>query len=749
MTKPLASTPERRWPLAAALAVGFLPNLIQLAYPFSGDHFIHGWVGLRMIHGEWPYVDHATHNLPGGAMLYSIPAAIFGPGALGYRLLDWLWQCATGILMYRIASSMAGRTAGFLAAAVYGCWYGSLGSGIAGNKDAMITLLYLAPIVIVYSRSSLNASGMAFAGLICGFAILVKPTHALWGLILIVWLARRGGREASKKMSGPKAALVFFATVFSPVLLVFIPYLAAGHFQPVWECLFDYNRAYGQVRASFDPNHIFPEASVLALGVCLTVWAISRRLQNGSDGLAVLTAAWPLAATVGAFAQGKFYPYHMAPVTAALCFWTAVGVVDAFRLTRAELRDRSFGILVIGLIAVFVRTLDARTPLWMLCYQTVSCVVLYLAARRSFGVSVGIGSAVAYGLLSIASLSAIRFDPYLLALPVCVGVTGIVARSTRQQIAAIVVGVATYAGAVLVGPAIWPNVFSESPSISLLPTHLIPSDLAEIGLGIVGIWGAVLFTRQLGAGNGRIWIAWPAISFVFASASFTAPERSTFPLFVGGPLWLAIGAIDISGKLVALWQRIPPLARTYAGVAAPIVTIILFRVVFTTLLSDWNAVLGFVAGDVEPEGLIKRFGKPLTNEAGTVAEYIRNNCTPEDRIISFDHFGAVGYLANRRSPSRFYMPRFIFPFVDSQDAENSDSLWLRWRKEFVRRTETDPPKFIVFQRGVPLETFKHPTKDAAEFMGEDIPEFASIFARDYRRTGTIEGFEIYERNDRP
>ena len=300
--------------LIVGIVVGFLPNLPHLAHPLAGDHFIHGWVGWRWSLGEWPYTHQAEHNFPGGAMLYAAAATVFGPGAFGYRLLDWLWELAAGMMMFRVAGRLAGRWVGLVAMIVYGVAYGALEPGTAGNRDPMLTLLYLASAELLCKRTR---KSVLAAGLLSSMIVLIKPTHGLWWLAAggwLIWQVRGRPRPIATTLAWAGACL-------APVVLLAAGYALAGHWREMMDCAIRYNLAYGGMSRPFI-TLTRPEWLMLAIcawGVVRTAWPADGRDRS------ILCFLWLLAAVGGALTQRKYLEYHLFPARAALTFWAVVG----------------------------------------------------------------------------------------------------------------------------------------------------------------------------------------------------------------------------------------------------------------------------------------------------------------------------------------------------------------------------------------------------------------------------------------
>jgi hypothetical protein len=325
--------------MAAGIAVGFLPNLTHLYYPFSGDHLIHGWVGNRLTMGELPYVDHVTHNFPGGAMLYAAATLILGEDAFGYRFMEWCWQLAAGVLMFTLARRLAGPWAGLTAMILHGLTYGALNCSTAGNRDPMLALLYLLTITLVSRRSPRGWGWIVGIGLISGFLFLIKPTHGIWWLAVAGWMAVDDRGKGVPVGAVLRRLAVFGLACVAPTAAIAAGYAIAGHWRELIDCTIRFNLAYGSSKREM----IFIRPFHLIFGG-LSIWGLLRTFLDRSDRpLSILAGLWLACAFVGAWVQGKYLAYQLTAITAAASLWAAIGVVflasDVARLILKLRRD--------------------------------------------------------------------------------------------------------------------------------------------------------------------------------------------------------------------------------------------------------------------------------------------------------------------------------------------------------------------------------------------------------------------------
>jgi hypothetical protein len=759
--------PSRRWLLFLGLTTGLLPNLVQLAYPFTVDHFIHGWVGLRLIQGEWPYVDNATHNLPGGAMLYALTAAFFGPDAFWFRLFDWTWQLATGLLLFRLAARAAGPWAGFGALILFGERYSALNAWTAGNRDVMLALPYLVAIFLLVKGT--NRSLLA-GGLVSSLIVLIKPTHGIWWILSWGWIAfqgRRGGR--SWKAVAWRVSL-FAAGCLAPLILLCGGYLIAGRLQDLIDCLFRYNAAYSSVRRDFAPRHLFPVPQYLWPAVALSAWALVRRLYRGIDSVSGLGVIWLISASFGGFLQGKYYPYHVFPITVALCWWTVVGLADAIGLVsrssnRSTDDDVHFSVdgfllalfLSAALLVPYERIIDgASDPAGRFAFPIVSCFwqllgagLLFAVGDRLFGFATGLATSLIYALAASEGLFLLNPDPYAYAPTIYLVSVFLACRLVRPNlahVALLVMGAAVSLGISAAAAELWTGVFKPSPYAASILSRCIPAGTAELLAVLLALWGLLRAVRIKGALAASV-LGGPIV-ILLASSIVTpdrAPDRSTFPLLLMGPVWLAVGGLELLRPAAPLINRLPRRILKTAPALFVAAGALGLRLQFTNLSDDWSMAIRYVAGRTSDVERLEHFSGANAIDELQAAEYVGQNSTKEETIITFDPHYAVGYLSGRGSPSRFFMPRMLFHFEEPGDHVQALGFWSRWREEFLESMTKNPPSFIVVPETMPIEAWKSPDRSALETIRKSLPRFVELLEREYRQVNRFGDLLVYGR----
>jgi hypothetical protein len=800
MSERTESTSAGRLLWIVALLVGYGPNLVQLFYPFGQDHCIHAWLGFRLFHGEIPYVDHVTHTLPGGPLIYAAVAAVFGENAVWYRLIDWCWQAAAGSIMFWLAGRFAGPWAAFGAMSVYGVRYGGANAFTAGNRDTMLTVLYLVSVVLLWRASAQSASmqprrrtrgdiaafaQLLAAGLICGLMVLIKPAHGLWQPIAAAWVIYRLVSKGMTFLGVAGRVSIFGIGCVAPISLLIGLYWYSGHMDDFVDCMIRYNASYGLVRKGLAPGHLLPQQYLHGLAFVIIAWGVVSRIRRITDPLAILAVLWLVAVVGGVVAQGKYFPYHLMPLTAVLGFWTSIGIVDIARLlwSKPRIRDATsclppgrhillaFAIsaaIVVPLYQVFdlEQTIDSgngaagqsefastdaqgeTNRTWFnWSWHVVSAIFLLTTVWRSWGPAAAYSGAVAYGLFYRHLHSWHNFDPFVyvaLIYLACISPAIGGKRGSAFRGGAAAVGTAVSAVFVYFFSTSVASGRGSTPPIGATLINCIPVDWSEALIAGVSAWGVVTAFRARFS-DGALMAGWAVAAVVGGLAAGRGVERAVVPLAMGIPVWLGLGGADLVRRATNAYRGLPSKAVRAAPIIAAAIVMLSIRVATTRAEEDAGVVLDYLTKKVDRIDVLEHFGKTMTRDAYEAAQYIEEHSNPDDTIISFDHFYAVGFHAKRKSPSRFYMPRVIFGFREDGASNDPKSLWRRWQSEFVASAKEKMPKFVVFRRGRPVEDWKNPTDDVLEFVVETLPEFGRLLKQNYEVIEQYGDFEIYQR----
>lgn len=231
-------------------------------------------MGQDLLDGHLPYTNLWDNKPPLLFGAFAMMIAAFDSIA-GIRICGWLLVVGTGYLIFRLASRIAGRSAG-LAAALIGMFFMT----VTGGQALMSELLAMPAMMgglLLLSRP--GAVGRYFAAGLCFMlAVLFRTNLAIVVLALCVYafVTTRAWRYRDRFLWF--AALV--AGMILPLLLLAIPYLATGQAELLFR---------SAVLAPLSDTGERP-------GIGATLWGFLRSGMSGQSGL------WFLAAIGAAFA---------------------------------------------------------------------------------------------------------------------------------------------------------------------------------------------------------------------------------------------------------------------------------------------------------------------------------------------------------------------------------------------------------------------------------------------------------------
>ncbi len=116
-----------------------------------------------------------------------------------------------------------------------------------------------------------------------------------------------------------------------------------------------------------------------------------------------------------------------------------------------------------------------------------------------------------------------------------------------------------------------------------------------------------------------------------------------------------------------------------------------------------------------------------------VANWLRENAHPEDRLVVWGSEPIVNYLSGMRSTTRF---GFNHPLTSGPPAVRD-----RYRDELITSLRHTPPAFFLV---VDRDRSNLRARTSKQFL-EEWPVLTRWLAEDYRLVHTIEDFQIYGR----
>lgn len=367
--------------LITGVLVGYIPNLIHLFYAFSSDDYIFSWMGERLAQGELPYVEHVDHTFPAVLLPYAF-TAFLGQDPIFVRAFDWIWQLATGLLLFYLGVKNVGPLAGFLAMVAYGALYGVLSPPALGSREALLTFLYVSSILLCErdSNKNLNFFWIFCAGLLSAMIFLVRPTHGLWWGFVVGWLVW--------KYRCIMPAFLYAIGCVVPVVSLLAVYFVEGGLKHLFECVIVYNSSYAAVAQGDVPQWFLDQGLWLILLLAIVSFSLWRTVFKENFLLFVM---WLISAMLGGLIQGRLCPNHVLPLKAAGAFCLASGAVI-------------FGGWVVQYLARFARLMPLQC-FWRTEIKEVARRLIYFTVRGRRYVS----SSAVFVLMAVGGSVYLRF----------------------------------------------------------------------------------------------------------------------------------------------------------------------------------------------------------------------------------------------------------------------------------------------------------------------------------------------------
>lgn len=341
------SGPDWRWAwLSGVIALAImLPVLWQGLGVDHGIFSYSAWIWRKF--GQPPYLFCFDQAFPGIFLIHYFVQAVMGESVTAFRVFDLAWQVASAIMLYLVvASTFQNRGAGLLAAVLYSFFYVKLGPWDTGQRDGFFPLLYLLSFVLLKPLSGKRTGLLApaLAGLLIGFALLIKPVAGAIALVLVALALVSAQRKWL-------AAFLFCLGCALPSLAIIAYYLHAGALKELYQVLFVFNaKVYagsmkipaGEAWRGILLVKLWPHNWAILLDAALlpVLWS---RLRVPDKSRAFWLAALFAATYLGYFFQARYFYYHQAPVWGLLSGFAGAGWVLTleFLLSKTRLSGRT------------------------------------------------------------------------------------------------------------------------------------------------------------------------------------------------------------------------------------------------------------------------------------------------------------------------------------------------------------------------------------------------------------------------
>ncbi|TMK29250.1 MAG: hypothetical protein E6G61_10180, partial [Actinobacteria bacterium] len=341
-------------------------RLRLLDLPLDRDEGEYAYFGQLLLEGVPPYA--AAYNLkaPGIYVAYALILAVFGHTTTGIHLGLIVVTSVATVLMFVLARSLAGPTAGVVAAALYATQ--ALNPkilGFAAYAEHFVLLFVIAGSIVLQPLARSRPPLLLVAGgLLFGLAFLMKQSAAAFvlGGALYLILSTGGDPSTGDDQIAPwpqrlRAVALFLGGAVAPFVLVCLWLLLAGTLGTFLFWSFVYGSTYSASLSASVGNlggrfvAVAPSSSVTLTLVVIGLGALLRDSLRSRKIFVLLLA---VASCVG-FAVGlHFRPQYCLLLIPALAVTAAIGL-DALGRLMAErphrLRQAVAVILVIAAVA--------------------------------------------------------------------------------------------------------------------------------------------------------------------------------------------------------------------------------------------------------------------------------------------------------------------------------------------------------------------------------------------------------------
>jgi len=345
--------------LAVVAACTGLYALVSIALPFGWDHGIIASVASSYVHGGLPYVDSWDMKGPVAYLPFALAEAFFGRTMWGVRLIDLAAWAVAGIVLYDGVRSLTTPRIGTGVALATFLWIASAGWFFTATPESWVTtscIVAIVPLLNPASKTMLRS--FAVAGLLIGFAGLVKPFYFGFGLAPLVSLAlmpevalRRRFSLALALALGALVPPIFTAGYFAirgglalaievHVLYPLTTYAAGATLGMMYHGILGFLEA---------PAVFITAPFALA---ALWLWRSQPRVPG-------TLLAWLVVALLCVVLQGKYFVYHWFPVYPPLFILGGLGAHALLRLDARSLRTSTIVAIcgTVVLAAVLVKPL--------------------------------------------------------------------------------------------------------------------------------------------------------------------------------------------------------------------------------------------------------------------------------------------------------------------------------------------------------------------------------------------------------
>ncbi|WP_124847652.1 glycosyltransferase family 39 protein [Acidipila sp. EB88] len=329
---PALSAPVTRW-LRIALAAWLFACLAALVHATLHWRMVNdpsqiSYICFLIDHGMAPYRTIIEMNMPGIYFTNWTVTHLLGSSDLAWRAFDLsLSAVALGAMI--VIARTYDWLGGLFAGALFVLFHGRDGAGQQGQRDLIISVLFLVAYACIFEALRRNKPSLFFLfGLCAATAGTIKPPALVFAALLlgVVCLHLRHERKPFARPVLLSAAGMLLPLATTAVLLARLGSLAA--FWHTVRTMLPYYATLGResVHSLLASSVTSSISTLFALGLLVAV--LQRNGWNWERKLLLLGVAFGYASYL---AQGKGFTYHRYPIVAFLLIWVGVECATALR----------------------------------------------------------------------------------------------------------------------------------------------------------------------------------------------------------------------------------------------------------------------------------------------------------------------------------------------------------------------------------------------------------------------------------
>jgi hypothetical protein len=373
--KSVSELPKSSTQMSDLLLLGLIILLLgaeSLFYPFGRDQGIHATIAFGLDHGLLPYLDIYNVKPPLTTFFHWLSQALFGHKVSSIRILDLLLVLLTAGMLYRLTLLlMRSRLAAVTAGVFFGLFYFGENFWETAQTDGWTSVFVVAAMLLLVTASAASGRSRRFsmflAGLLVGFAVLLKYTIILVSLPMLAWVM--ADTSSRPNIVGNLVFLILGGiTAFIGIVGLMLMTETLLPFLDIQLYILEYAVGSG---LSFEQTISIPllriashapVASVLSLlGFVLVLWNLFVTRRNVAVSLLLLL--WVLTGFASGILQGKGFPYHYLPLHPPLALLAAATVAYLCKVSVTDLglHRARITVVVTLILAVFLSWVPAAT----------------------------------------------------------------------------------------------------------------------------------------------------------------------------------------------------------------------------------------------------------------------------------------------------------------------------------------------------------------------------------------------------